>query len=56
MPPLLLDDPFVNFHPTRLQKMMILLKELAKENQILLFTLNDAYDDFGNVILLNSPP
>jgi len=55
-PPLLLDDPFVNFHPTRLQKMMILLKELAKENQILLFTLNDAYDDFGNVILLNSPP
>ncbi|MCK9406358.1 MAG: AAA family ATPase [Methanothrix sp.] len=55
-PPLLLDDPFVNFHPTRLQKMMIMLKELAKENQILLFTLNDAYDDFGNVILLNSPP
>jgi len=54
-PPLLLDDPFVNFHPTRLQKMMIMLKELAKENQILLFTLNDAYDDFGNVILLNSP-
>ena len=51
-PPLLLDDPFVNFHPKRLDKMIQLLQELAKENQILLFTCSDAYDRYGNVILL----
>jgi uncharacterized protein YhaN len=51
-PPLLLDDPFVNFHPKRLNKMIQLLQELAKENQILLFTCSDAYDGYGNVILL----
>jgi uncharacterized protein YhaN len=51
-PPLLLDDPFVNFHPKRLNRMIQLLQELAKENQILLFTCSDAYDRYGNVILL----
>jgi len=51
-PPLLLDDPFVNFHPKRLNKMIQLLQELAKEYQILLFTCSDAYDRYGNVILL----
>jgi len=49
-PPLLLDDPFVNFHPKRLEKMISLLQELSMENQILLFTCSDAYDDCGNVI------
>ena len=52
-PPLLLDDPFVNFHPKRLKRSISLLQELAKENQILLFTCSDAYDDCGNVILLD---
>jgi len=51
-PPLLLDDPFVNFHPKRLARMISLLQELAKENQILLFTCSDAYDGCGNVISL----
>ena len=52
-PPLLLDDPFVNFHPKRLNKTISLLQELAKENQILLFTCSDAYDHCGNVISLD---
>lgn len=52
-PPLLLDDPFVNFHPKRLEKMILLLQELSKENQILLFTCSDAYDNYGNVISLS---
>ena len=52
-PPILLDDPFVNFHSKRLKKTMTLLQELAKENQILLFTCSDAYDYLGNVILLD---
>ena len=49
-PPILLDDPFVNFHPKRLGKMISLIQELAKENQILLFTCADGYDDYGNII------
>jgi DNA repair exonuclease SbcCD ATPase subunit len=49
-PPLLLDDPFVNFHLKRLEKTIPLLQELAKENQILLFTCSDAFDNCGNVI------
>ncbi len=52
-PPILLDDPFVNFHPKRLKRMIGLLQELAKENQILLFTCSDAYDPYGNVIVLD---
>jgi len=52
-PPLLLDDPFVNFHSKRLNRMMQLLQELARENQILLFTCSDAYDSYGNVISLD---
>ncbi len=52
-PPLLLDDPFVSFHRKRLKRTIPLLQELAKENQILLFTCSDDYDDFGNVISLN---
>ena len=52
-PPLLLDDPFVNFHEKRLRRMMGLLQQLAKENQILLFTCSDAYDAYGNVISLD---
>lgn len=49
-PPLLLDDPFVNFHQKRLERTIPLLQELSKENQILLFTCSDAYDNYGNVI------
>ncbi|MDD5037810.1 MAG: hypothetical protein PHN78_00590 [Dehalococcoidales bacterium] len=52
-PPILLDDPFVNFHAKRLKKMMTLLQELANENQIILFTCSDAYDYLGNVISLD---
>jgi DNA repair exonuclease SbcCD ATPase subunit len=52
-PPLLLDDPFVNYHEKRLKRMMGLLQQLAKDNQILLFTCSDAYDSYGNVISLD---
>lgn len=52
-PPILLDDPFVNSHPKRLEKIILLLQELSKENQILLFTCSDVYDNCGNVISLS---
>lgn len=51
-PPLLLDDPFVNFHTKRLRQVISLLKEIAEENQVLLFTCSDAYDYLGHVITL----
>ncbi len=51
--PILLDDPFVNFHPKRLTKTVLLLQEIAKENQILLFTCSDAYDYVGKVISID---
>ena len=52
-PPLLLDDPFVNFHARRLRQAVCLLKEIARENQVLLFTCSDAYDYLGHVISLD---
>lgn len=52
-PPLLLDDPFVHSHPKRLEKIISLIQKLARENQILLFTCSDAYDNCGNVISLS---
>ena len=51
-PPFLLDDPFVNFHAKRLRQTIPLIKEISKENQILLFTCSDTYDYLGNVINL----
>jgi DNA repair exonuclease SbcCD ATPase subunit len=48
-PPILLDDPFVNFHAKRLKKTITLLQEIARENQILLFTCSDSYDYLGTV-------
>ena len=51
-PPLLLDDPFVNYHPKRLGKIINFLKELTKHTQILLFTCSDAYDSAGNIVFL----
>jgi DNA repair exonuclease SbcCD ATPase subunit len=52
-PPLLLDDPFVNFHIIRLRNIIYLLQEIAKENQILLFTCSDTYDYLGKVIYVD---
>lgn len=52
-PPLLLDDPFVNYDEKRLKRMMGLLQQLARDSQILLFTCSDAYDAYGNVISLD---
>ncbi len=52
-PPLLLDDPFVNFDSVRLSKTLNFLKTLASEYQIIIFTLSDSYDKVAdNIILL----
>jgi len=52
-PPLLLDDPFGNFDSLRLNKALLLFKDLSKDYQIIIFTLKDIYDAAAdNIILL----
>jgi DNA repair exonuclease SbcCD ATPase subunit len=52
-PPLILDDPFVNFDSVRLDKTLDFFKTLAAEYQIIIFTLGDSYDKVAdNIVLL----
>jgi len=52
-PPLILDDPFVNFDSVRLANTLNFFKTLAKDYQIIIFTLSDSYDEVAdNIILL----
>ncbi len=47
-PPLLLDDPFGNFDSIRLNKALLLFKDLSKDYQIIIFTLKDIYDEVAD--------
>jgi len=52
-PPLILDDPFVNFDSIRLDKTLDFFKTLASDYQIIIFTLGNSYDKVAdNIILL----
>ena len=52
-PPLILDDPFVNFDSVRLANTLRFLKALSSDYQIIIFTLSDSYDEVAdNIILL----
>jgi DNA repair exonuclease SbcCD ATPase subunit len=50
-PPLILDDPFVNFDSVRLDKTLDFLKTLASDYQIIIFTLGNSYDKVANSII-----
>lgn len=50
-PPLLLDDPFVTFDEERLARTMELLKEMAAERQVFLFTCHEDYDRFADHVV-----
>jgi DNA repair exonuclease SbcCD ATPase subunit len=53
-PPLILDDPFVNFDSVRLANTLNFFKTLASDYQIIIFTLGDLYDKVAdNVIVLS---
>jgi DNA repair exonuclease SbcCD ATPase subunit len=53
-PPLILDDPFVNFDSVRLANTLNFFKTLASDYQIIIFTLGDVYDKVAdNIILLS---
>jgi DNA repair exonuclease SbcCD ATPase subunit len=52
-PPLILDDPFVNFDSVRLTNTLNFFKTLASDYQIIIFTLSDLYDEVAdNIVLL----
>ena len=52
-PPLILDDPFVNFDSVRLANTLRFLKTLSSDYQIIIFTLSESYDKVAdNIILL----
>jgi len=50
--PLILDDPFTGYDEIRLRAVKNLLLNLSKDIQILLFTHNPIYRDWGNTIEL----
>jgi len=50
-PPLVLDDPFVNFDEPRLMKTFEFLSKLSKEHQIVIFTLRGTYDSIADQII-----
>jgi DNA repair exonuclease SbcCD ATPase subunit len=53
-PPLILDDPFVNFDSVRLANTLNFFKTLTSDYQIIIFTLSDLYDKVAdNIILLD---
>jgi DNA repair exonuclease SbcCD ATPase subunit len=51
-PPLILDDPFVNFDSVRLASTLNFLKTLALDYQVIVFTLTDLYDKVADKIIL----
>jgi DNA repair exonuclease SbcCD ATPase subunit len=50
-PPLILDDPFVNFDSVRLANTLNFFKTLASDYQIIIFTLSDVYDNVADNII-----
>lgn len=52
-PPLILDDPFVNFDTVRLGRTLDFFKALSSEYQIIICALNDSYDAIAdNIVFL----
>ncbi|MCJ7791172.1 MAG: hypothetical protein MUP49_01970, partial [Dehalococcoidia bacterium] len=50
-PPLILDDPFVNFDSVRLASTLSFFKALASDYQIIIFTLSNVYDKVADNII-----
>ena len=50
-PPLVLDDPFVNFDEPRVMQTLEFLSELSKEYQVMIFTLRDTYDGMADKVI-----
>ena len=55
-PPLVLDDPFVTFDDDRARRSLELLRDVARESQVILLTASDRYDaQADHVVTLPAP-
>jgi uncharacterized protein YhaN len=55
-PPLIFDDPFVTFDDERARRAFELLRDVAKEHQVIYLTSTDRFDDLAdNVVSLPAP-
>lgn len=52
--PIILDDPFVTADAVRREALREVVQEVAKQNQVILFTNDFDYTDWGNTIVLPS--
>ncbi|HWH23894.1 MAG TPA: hypothetical protein VNW68_03255, partial [Candidatus Limnocylindria bacterium] len=55
-PPLILDDPFVTFDARRARRALELLRDVARDHQVLLLTCADRYDDLAEQVTVLPPP
>lgn len=55
-PPLLLDDPFVNYDEGRMGNTLELMRELYKDYQVILFTCVDRYDRYADSVFALAGP
>ncbi|MFC2049983.1 AAA family ATPase [Chloroflexota bacterium] len=51
LPPLILDDPFSNFDSVRLSRTLASLKKISKDQQVIIFTLEDKYDTIADRVI-----
>ncbi len=51
-PPLILDDPFVNFDDVRLGRTLNFCREMSRDYQVILFTLSDRYDSIADRLIV----
>jgi hypothetical protein len=55
-PPLIFDDPFVTFDDERARRAFELLKDIAREHQVIYLTTSERYDDLADrVVTLPAP-
>lgn len=50
-PPLILDDPFVNFDQPRMERTLQFLVQLSKEHQVIIFTLREDYSNIADRVI-----
>lgn len=56
LPPIMLDDPFVNFDAQRRRQAVQVVCELAAGAQVLLFTCDEDYDEFADAVIVLPGP
>jgi uncharacterized protein YhaN len=55
-PPLIFDDPFVTFDDERARRALELLRDIAREHQVIYLSSSDRYDDLADhVVVLPAP-